>query len=65
MIPTLAARGQPFTLSWPKIQEREHTLTLQVLLESFEADVTRRGEEQHPQVLLCTLAELLILTKGH
>ena len=44
---------------------QSRTLTLQIFLEAFKANISRCGEQQHSQVLLCVSTELLFLTEGH
>ena len=43
----------------------DRTLALQVLLEALEANISRCGEQQEPQVLLRVSTELLFLAEGH
>ena len=41
------------------------TLTLQVFLQAFKADVSWRGEQQYTQILLRITTELFFLTERH
>ncbi len=56
---------EPSSVGRSRHEQRHRTLTLEVFLEAFKADVARCGEQQQAKILLGVPAQLFFLAERH